>query len=52
MFKAIIVKLVIEVFFFLIDAKMTHLIIFMLVMLLKMFENIKYVLFDMKHINY
>jgi hypothetical protein len=46
-----IVKLVIEVFSSSIDAKTTYSIVFMLIMLLKVSENIKYVKFDTKHIN-
>jgi hypothetical protein len=36
-----IIKLVIKIFFLSIDVKMTYSIIFMLIMLLKMFKNIK-----------
>jgi hypothetical protein len=52
MFKAMIIKLVIEVFYFSIDVKSTYSIVFMLVMLLKMSENIKRVKFNTKHINH
>jgi hypothetical protein len=47
-----IVKFVIKILFSSIRAKTTYSIVFMLIMLLKMFENIKRVWFDTKHINY
>jgi hypothetical protein len=47
-----IVKLIAEILFFSIDAKTTYSIVLMLVMLLKVFESIKRVEFDTKHINH
>jgi hypothetical protein len=47
-----LVKFVIEVFFSSIRAKATYSIVFMFIMLLKVFKNIKRVWFDTKHVNY
>jgi hypothetical protein len=47
-----IVEFIVEVFFSSIDAKMTNFVIFMLIMLLKMFENFKRVEFDTKHVDH
>ncbi len=50
MFKAMIIKFFIKVFSFSINAKMMYSIVFMFIMLLKMFKSIKHVEFDTKHI--
>jgi hypothetical protein len=49
-FKAMIIKFFIKVFSFSINAKMMYSIVFMFIMLLKMFKSIKHVEFDTKHI--
>jgi hypothetical protein len=51
-FKTIIVKFVVWIFFFSINMKASNSIIFVFIMLLKVFENFKRVQFDTKYINH